>query len=1629
MKRYDPTTGKYIDKSFNFETGTFDIKELNEEEVNNLAGKPEFTSVPEEPPEDESFLTDVGRVGFSALEGIAQLGSDVLVRPFQEDKEVYDEAYSEWRGDMAEYVPGLEREDIIDVETGKVLRPETGGGMVLDIASYLVGGGVVFKALGKLSKLQKAKYGNITRGVIAEQTVEQTLADPDSNLFNFVAEDLMDDPPELIEFLAADEADDVLFNRAKMAVTSGLLTAGIGGLIRYGFKPSDITRHTKAVLGGKETPTTFEDYDKVVGSLLGATKEQLKNNPSPIITKVKEAAEDTAEGVAQIINQSSDGLSGAKSWVQQRYFSSRGFLSKEGQKAKETSIANQRRLISHAGHVANRLQRFMDNAIEENIVDDVSKALTDKTLLNLSPNEKIEYLTSTSMKSFLIKKYGFSDALASKFVRVSDKNKVLMGDKFKPNTVKFLEDNGFPTEVASEIATIKPYGFSNEIATEIADARGAIDTLSKTILDSNIGSEAVRESISANMGSYMRKSYRLYEDANWTPSDSTIQAAEDAIVAAKVGSKQDIDAEMLEEFRAQAKDYIGELLNKDDLVNYYDYLSKMKKVNVKFLKQRKEMLPELEKLMGKIESPTENIILTVQKAVSLTENHKFYNKLMELGGSVPSRPLVYDEALAQARIELRSAQVNFLDDTTETLQKGSYVTINNSEFGVPTGTVGRVVNIGTKKAPNRTYVQVGKSKKLLSFPTKENWQNLDVISNNQKVNKLAKQYYDDVTGGKAYTSTKYISDHLTDTFNVKIKGTGSALDGKYTTKDLVRSINNLEDTHTSLFGLGGSYFKEGIKNQGAFQLFIGAKGLQQQMRTVYDHTTHLRNGLGGLQFGVANGLNPLKNGRLNFQVLRNEIGEKGDKVYDELYEKLQGLGVINTSVRASESRALLDIASETVPSQWAARIEDYAKRQPDTRLGKAAKTAILAKKRPEQVYMATDDFFKMNGFFNELATLRKAHAGDASWTEELLELKAAELIKDTMPNYDRVALGIKALREMPVGNFVSFPAEIARTSANILTQAAKEIKSGNSVLRARGFQRLAGFSFSNLGWYAGGSLGYKALGFTEIENEGFQTNAEGYSLNHNKQILRGENGEMFVHEPTYIDSYNVWKDIGWAMHREFSVGEISGKALHEKMVGGVLESVKAFIQPFTDEAMFSELMGDLYYAAHDEQGRTSEGRKIFEDKENYGQSIIDAVGHASKALAPGFILDGKKYAEAIFETPNPSTGLKRSLTARTIEMLSGINFRKYKPEDNFMFHTKKYNRIVNYEIGRVLPRYGKEGEEYFKEYSIAQAKKYKASQELFRQIEAMRNIGFEDSKIYEFLGDAGLRGKEARKFLMQGKFRPDTLTGKRLGKIIEKADDKTKAKKNNKKLLSFYKYLRGLKLQPVEEEEVESSRIARDKISFKEFDRLEFTLGGEVTLKNPVPQVPDNPSERINKMTGEPYSDTAGFEDPLKLFGFAGGGQADPLARLGFSGGSVVNAITRHHIKNLKNKTYATNSRGQIQTVYTMQVNDPRLNDGMPTLIPSVYNKKVLSERDAIEEAVKSKINWPYAKTHPELRKKDIEIHRPFNQDLVDYGIIPKRTGKVLGSVVRTLAKQTAKQGKSKGGKVLGALSRATVNA
>ena len=82
----------------------------------------------------------------------------------------------------------------------------------------------------------------------------------------------------------------------------------------------------------------------------------------------------------------------------------------------------------------------------------------------------------------------------------------------------------------------------------------------------------------------------------------------------------------------------------------------------------------------------------------------------------------------------------------------------------------------------------------------------------------------------------------------------------------------------------------------------------------------------------------------------------------------------------------------------------------------------------QKKYVATDDFFKINAFEKELDVLKQAFPDEPI---EVLERKAAQIIQDTMPNYDKVPNGVKAFRYLPIGSFVSFPAEIVRTSGHM----------------------------------------------------------------------------------------------------------------------------------------------------------------------------------------------------------------------------------------------------------------------------------------------------------------------------------------------------------------------------------------------------------------------------------------------------------------------------------------------------------------------------------------------------------------------------------------------------------------------
>ena len=114
-------------------------------------------------------------------------------------------------------------------------------------------------------------------------------------------------------------------------------------------------------------------------------------------------------------------------------------------------------------------------------------------------------------------------------------------------------------------------------------------------------------------------------------------------------------------------------------------------------------------------------------------------------------------------------------------------------------------------------------------------------------------------------------------------------------------------------------------------------------------------------------------------------------------------------------------------------------------------------KGAEDLYTAEDDLFKIANYAVERYRLKNAYGkAGISVTERQLKEEAADIVRNTVPNYAYVSDTVRALRRLPLGTFMSFPSEILRTTTNMAQRAIREIK--NPALRNIGLKRLLGLS-------------------------------------------------------------------------------------------------------------------------------------------------------------------------------------------------------------------------------------------------------------------------------------------------------------------------------------------------------------------------------------------------------------------------------------------------------------------------------------------------------------------------------------------------------------------------------------------
>ena len=474
-------------------------------------------------------------------------------------------------------------------------------------------------------------------------------------------------------------------------------------------------------------------------------------------------------------------------------------------------------------------------------------------------------------------------------------------------------------------------------------------------------------------------------------------------------------------------------------------------------------------------------------------------------------------------------------------------------------------------------------------------------------------------------------------------------------------------------------------------LVLYPKATSQIAKTILSPITHARNFISAGAFAAANGLVPLADPSAIKQAYSAlQVGLRGTKG-NELYEKLLKLGVVNSNVSLGDLTKLLEDVNfgSTMTSDKGFRM--------------LLKPLSKIKQVGQDLYTAEDDFWKIYTFATEQKRLQNAFTkagleldkskvvdfkGDlVTFNREFLENEAADIVRNNVPNYDFVSDFIKGTRKLPFGNFISFPAEIMRTSANIVQRALKEINytqvvDGKTIkpLEGIGLTRLFGFGATTLAVPYAAVESAKALyNVTEDEIQALRRFVPDWSRNSSLVPIRNmETGKLSYVDFSHANAYDTITRPIQAVINAVADGRGGQEGLIDDFVYGMYEATQELGEPFLSESIWTEALFDVTFR----KGRTGDGSRIFNPQDRAGTRVFESLKHLVKAQVP-FSYSQFKRMDLAFEPVDIIAKGKFDKSGETFELgnealgLFGFRVIDVNPQRSLKYKIRDYQRGVS----------------------------------------------------------------------------------------------------------------------------------------------------------------------------------------------------------------------------------------------------------------------------------------------------------------------------------------------------------------
>ena len=500
------------------------------------------------------------------------------------------------------------------------------------------------------------------------------------------------------------------------------------------------------------------------------------------------------------------------------------------------------------------------------------------------------------------------------------------------------------------------------------------------------------------------------------------------------------------------------------------------------------------------------------------------------------------------------------------------------------------------------------------------------------------------------------------------------LQGMYTSKAIAEGLGDSSKAFKYLFEPREG--ATGVEQLGTWMyrnLILAPKGAAQVAKTILSPVTHFRNLFSATGFSASNGIF-FENPKVVANAFKEAFGAlqfgKTTAAQNETYQKLLRLGVVNSQVQLGDIKNLLKDVRFGDNMNLDKPLASMGRKL----FGLGARGAKKFMKGAEDLYTAEDDLFKITNYAVERSRLKNAYIkAGREFTEEFLDEEAANIVRNTVPNYAYVSDTVRALRRLPLGTFMSFPSEILRTTTNIAQRAIKEIQ--DPALRAIGMKRLVGLTtVLGVAPYAF-QKGFQSLyDITNEELDAMKRYLPEWSKNSTILPIRDEETNQLKYvDFSHGNAYDTAIRPITTLLNNVQEGITDEKVLMNGVLKGMYQAAGELASPFISEAIYTQALVDLTLRG----GRTREGQQIWTETQletEPGQVIANSIKHLAEAMMPFSYPTLTRIYQAALDKPS-----KRGEFFELPDELAGfVGFRAVKldPIKSMGFKLADYQRGI-----------------------------------------------------------------------------------------------------------------------------------------------------------------------------------------------------------------------------------------------------------------------------------------------------------------------------------------------------------------